>query len=104
MGGAPELGEAVQPPAAPHDGSVTPVVLTVHGTNDADTSDEGERWRQRGSVFALWLATERPIAVSTTSRYGLCTGRAPIRTMTGYWARKVWRNQSPLWPEQTGLS
>jgi hypothetical protein len=58
MGGASALGEAVQPPTAPHDGRVTPIVLTVQGTNDADTSNESERWWQRGSVFALRLAAE----------------------------------------------
>lgn len=34
-----------------------PVIVTVHGTNDAHADDEGERWWQRGSKF-----TERLIA------------------------------------------
>jgi hypothetical protein len=28
-----------------------PVIVTVHGTNDAHAADEGERWWQRGSKF-----------------------------------------------------
>lgn len=28
-----------------------PVIVTVHGTNDADPADEGQRWWQRGSFF-----------------------------------------------------
>ncbi|MGD9668399.1 MAG: esterase/lipase family protein [Hyphomicrobiaceae bacterium] len=34
------------------------VVLTVHGTNDADPSDAGQRWWQKGSVFAQSLVAE----------------------------------------------
>ncbi len=29
----------------------SPVIVTVHGTNDAHAADEGERWWQRGSKF-----------------------------------------------------
>ncbi|HEX2840154.1 hypothetical protein [Hyphomicrobium sp.] len=31
--------------------SVTPVIVTVHGTNDAHPDDDGQRWWQRGSKF-----------------------------------------------------
>jgi len=32
-----------------------PVIVTVHGTNDADPADEGTRWWQRGSEFSQYL-------------------------------------------------
>jgi hypothetical protein len=32
-----------------------PVIVTVHGTNDADPDDDGERWWQRGSSFSQHL-------------------------------------------------
>lgn len=32
-----------------------PIVITVHGTNDADVSDDGMRWWQRGSRFSTRL-------------------------------------------------
>lgn len=32
-----------------------PIVVTVHGTNDADLNDEGTRWWQRGSKFTTLL-------------------------------------------------
>lgn len=32
-----------------------PVIVTVHGTNDADPADEGSRWWQRGSSFTQHL-------------------------------------------------
>ena len=32
-----------------------PVIVTVHGTNDADFADEGHRWWQRGSDFSQYL-------------------------------------------------
>lgn len=32
-----------------------PVIVTVHGTNDADAADEGERWWQQGSAFTRHL-------------------------------------------------
>lgn len=31
------------------------VIVTVHGTNDADTADEGRRWWQQGSEFTRML-------------------------------------------------
>ena len=34
------------------------VVVTVHGTNDADASDHGQRWWQHGSAFTEHLAHE----------------------------------------------
>jgi hypothetical protein len=39
----------VAPPVA------TPVIVTVHGTNDADPADEGKRWWQQGSDFTRHL-------------------------------------------------
>lgn len=41
-------GEGVAP-------SATPVIVTVHGTNDAHVSPSGERWWQRGSGFTSRL-------------------------------------------------
>lgn len=38
--------------AAPGD---VPVIVTVHGTNDAHAADDGERWWQRGSSFTSHL-------------------------------------------------
>lgn len=32
-----------------------PVIVTVHGTNDADLADQGHRWWQRGSDFSDYL-------------------------------------------------
>ncbi len=43
-----EGGAAAQAP-------LSPVIVTVHGTNDADPSDEGPRWWQRESNFAQHL-------------------------------------------------
>lgn len=34
------------------------LVVTVHGTNDADPADDGTRWWQRGSEFATRLTAE----------------------------------------------
>jgi len=42
-----------------------PVIVTVHGTNDADPADEGHRWWQRGSDFAehlIYRLAERGVA------------------------------------------
>ncbi|MGE3231455.1 MAG: hypothetical protein AB7J30_18645 [Hyphomicrobium sp.] len=42
-----------------------PVIVTVHGTNDADAADEGSRWWQRGSSFTqhlIYRLWERGIA------------------------------------------
>lgn len=42
--------------ATPGGGNDTcPVIVTVHGTNDADPADEGSRWWQRNSNFAQHL-------------------------------------------------
>jgi hypothetical protein len=43
--------------AAAHAGDEPPgpVIVTVHGTNDADPADEGQRWWQRGSDFTQHL-------------------------------------------------
>jgi hypothetical protein len=35
--------------------STAPVIVTVHGTNDAHPDDDGERWWQRGSNFTQHL-------------------------------------------------
>lgn len=44
---------------APHgpetEAAHAPVIVTVHGTNDAHPDDDGERWWQRGSNFAQHL-------------------------------------------------
>lgn len=37
------------------DPAQVPVIVTVHGTNDADPADEGIRWWQRGSDFTQHL-------------------------------------------------
>ena len=40
------------------DAASAPVIVTVHGTNDAAVSDEGQRWWQRGSQFTSRLIDE----------------------------------------------
>lgn len=41
--------------AAGTDANAAPVIVTVHGTNDAHPDDEGARWWQRGSKFTQHL-------------------------------------------------
>ena len=41
--------------AAGTDANAAPVIVTVHGTNDAHPDDEGQRWWQRGSKFTQRL-------------------------------------------------
>lgn len=41
--------------AAGTDANAAPVIVTVHGTNDAHPDDEGQRWWQRGSNFTQHL-------------------------------------------------
>jgi hypothetical protein len=41
--------------AAATDANAAPVIVTVHGTNDADPADEGLRWWQKGSKFTQHL-------------------------------------------------
>lgn len=49
-------GPAVpRPPAGPANDA--PVIVTVHGTNDAHSDDDGPRWWQRGSQFTERLRT-----------------------------------------------
>lgn len=40
---------------ATSEASLAPVIVTVHGTNDAHADDDGERWWQRGSNFTQHL-------------------------------------------------
>jgi hypothetical protein len=41
--------------SAATDTNAAPVIVTVHGTNDAHADDEGQRWWQRGSKFTQHL-------------------------------------------------
>lgn len=52
MHGIPEGETAATHAAAP---VAAPVIVTVHGTNDADAADEGRRWWQQGSDFTRHL-------------------------------------------------
>jgi hypothetical protein len=53
------------PSAADQRRAPDPVIVSVHGTNDADPADDGERWWQRGSAFTEHLTSrlaERGVA------------------------------------------
>lgn len=47
----------MQETGAPHSAVAAdvPVIVTVHGTNDADVGDDGDRWWQKGSRFTSAL-------------------------------------------------
>ena len=75
-----------------------PVIVTVHGTNDADVSDEGRRWWQHGSQFTEKLKerlTERGVAAEilpfhwsgANSDYDRLRGAAELRRVLQRLAR-----------------
>ncbi|MCB1519513.1 MAG: hypothetical protein KDJ37_02935 [Hyphomicrobiaceae bacterium] len=51
------------------------VIVTVHGTNDADVATDGERWWQRGSRFVTRLGDELAVR-----------GVAPLEIMPVHWS------------------
>ena len=57
------------------------VVVTVHGTNDAEAAEDGTRWWQRGSAFAQQLVAE--LKHRGLLRFVHCTGQVQIRTTIG---------------------
>ncbi len=57
------------------------VIVTVHGTNDAASEDEGSRWWQKGSPFTDRLIGElarRGIADAEVVRENICLTNAEM--------------------------